>query len=367
MPALIVSAPLVTTNAGFDALQSAWERLERECKTATVFQTFAWNRAWWRHFEGGKRLRLLCLRGEQGELVGLLPLYAAFWHGTPLRVLRFLGTGASDYNDALCVPGRERDAADAFGRALFALEGWHVLDCQQLRVGGFLRDNPLGPGFPAWELTGEACPYLTLPPTWDTLRAGFGKKTRANIGYYDRALHKSFIVRADYVTDPAQLDAQLSRLFALHGKRWHSRWLPGVFTSGRVRQFHRDAARALLEQDALRLWMLRLDGETQAILYCFAWGGRVCYYQGGWEPSLSKWSMGTVLTARALHSAVDEGRTCFDFLRGDEPYKAKWTGTSHVNVRRILARSEGLLSLARRHAQWERTVEQRAKAWARAL
>ena len=240
-----------------------------------------------------------------------------------------------------------------------------MLDAQQLRVGGFLREHCLGVHLPAWEQPGEACPYLTLPPTWDSLRATFGKKTRANIGYYDRALHKSFAVDATYVTDPARLDGELSRLFTLHGKRWQSRWLPGVFTSGGVRRFHRDAARALLQQDALRLWTLQLDGETQAVLYCFAWGGRVSYYQGGWEPSLAKWSLGTVLTARALHSAVGEGRTVFDFLRGDEPYKAKWTGTAHVNIRRLHARTDGLLSVARRFAGWELSVEQKAKAWAR--
>ncbi len=363
---------LVTDRAGLGRLEGEWRRLAALCPLATVFQTWEWNTVWWRHHGGRlrRRLRIVCFRSAQdGRLVGLAPLCVSSWYGSPLRRLSFLGTGTSDYLDVLAAPGWEDTVAQGLYAHLGARRGWDVADFQQLREGGVLGSRPPNPDTKlAWhDAPGEACPYLKLLPDWEAQRQQFGKKTRNNIGYYDRALQKVYQVEVGVVSREAELDDEMTRLFDLHQRRWNQRWLPGVFGGRRVRRFHRDAARALLEQNALRLYSLKLDGETRASLYCFAFGDRTCYYQGGFEPTLAKWSLGTVLTARVLQDAIAEGRTTFDFLRGDEPYKAKWTQTVCVNRRRLLVKQGGLpLSpLARRVQAWEWAAEVGAKRWMR--
>ncbi len=363
---------LVTDRAGLLRLEAEWRQLASACPLASVFQTWEWNTVWWRHYGGRlrRRLHLVCFRSAQdGSLVGLAPLCLSWWYGSPLRRLSFLGTGTSDYLDALALPGWEDKVAQALYAHLGARRGWDIADFQQLREGGVLQSRPPSPEAKlAWhDADLEACPYLTLSPDWEAQRQQFGKKTRSNIGYYDRALQKVYQVEVGVVLREAELDDELSRLFDLHQRRWNQRWLPGVFGSSRVRGFHRDAARALLAQNALRLYSLKLDGETQASLYCFTFGDRTCYYQGGFEPTLAKWSLGTVLTARVLQDAIAEGRTTFDFLRGDEPYKAKWTQTACVNRRRLLAKQGGLglARVARQVQAWEWAVEIGAKRWMR--
>ncbi len=361
----------VTEAAGLAGLTDEWRFLAEVCPFATVFQSYEWNAAWWRHYgrRPGRRLHLLCFReAAQGRLVGLAPLMTSFWYGTPLRRLSFLGTGASDYLDIIAAPGYETAVITAFYAALGQGSGWQIADLQQLRHGGLLRAYPPTEdgALTIFETDGEPCPYLVLPEDWDALTRQFGKKTRANIGYYDRGLRKIYEVDVVAVTQPEELDDEMARLFDLHQRRWNQRWLPGVFGSKGVQNFHRDAARSLLESGMLRLFCLRLDGVTQASLYCFAFGDRVCYYQGGFEPTLAKWSLGTVLTSHALQSAIGEGRAVFDFLRGDEPYKAKWTRTNHVNARRLVTRrGRPFGALARRVQQWEAGIERRAKTWAR--
>lgn len=366
-----LTVQIVTEAAGLAELAEEWRFLAEVCPFATVFQSYEWNAAWWRHYgrRPGRRLHLLTFReAAQGRLVGLAPLMTSFWYGTPLRRLSFLGTGASDYLDILAAPGYETAVVDAFYAALGQGGGWQIADLQQLRHGGLLRaHSPNDDGaLTIFEADGEPCPYLVLPEDWDALTRQFGKKTRANIGYYDRGLRKIYEVDVAAVTQPEELDDEMTRLFDLHQRRWNQRWLPGVFGSKSVQKFHRDAARSLLESGMLRLFCLRLDGVTQASLYCFAFGDRVCYYQGGFEPTLAKWSLGTVLTSHALQSAIGEGRAVFDFLRGDEPYKAKWTRTNQVNTRRLVTRrGRPFGALARRVQQWEAGIERRAKAWAR--
>ena len=277
--------------------------------------------------------------------------------------------GASDYHDLLALPGREDAVAQAFYEAVRGRGGWQIADLPQLREGGLLRPRPprTGGGGLAWrDAAQEACPFLPLPAAWEDLLKTFGKKTRSNIGYYERALRKVYVVEIGPVMDGAVLDGEMTRLFELHQRRWNQRWLPGVFGGRRVQRFHRDAARALLGRGALRLFTLKLDGETQACLYCFAFGDRVCYYQGGFEPTLAKLSLGTVLTAHALQAATAEGRAVFDFLRGDEPYKAKWTGEAQVNARRVLTRARTPFGpLARIALGMELRAERRVKAWMR--
>ena len=351
------------------ALEPEWQALAAACTTATVFQTWEWNAAWWKHFgKWGRRLRLVTFRDDAGTLVGLAPLMTAFWYATPLRRVSFLGTGTSDYLDVLAAPGWEHTVAENLYHYLETNGGWQIADFQQLRAGSLLRQYfpPKTSRLTVLDVLGEACPFLPLPPDWETLLRGLGKKTRANVGYYDRALAKVYEVEIGPVTEESELNGELTRLFELHARRWNQRWLPGVFAGKRVQAFHRDVARRLLRRDWLRLFTLRLDGETMASLYCFGYGDRICYYQGGFEPTLARLSLGTVLTARAMQTAVAERREVFDFLRGDEPYKAKWTTHSHSNLRRIVTRPGVVLSgLARQAQALEDQIERRGKAWMR--
>ncbi len=351
------------------ALEPEWQTLAAACTAATIFQTWEWNAAWWKHYgKGGRRLRLVTFRDDTGTLVGLAPLMTSFWYLTPLRRLSFLGTGTSDYLDALAAPGWEPAVAENLYDYLETTGGWQIADFQQLRAGSFLRQHfpPKASRLTVLDVLGEACPFLPLPADWDTLLRGLGKKTRANVGYYDRALAKVYAVEIGPVTDESKLDGEMARLFELHARRWNQRWLPGVFSGKRVQAFHRDAARWLLRRGWLRLFTLKLDGETQASLYCFGYGDRLCYYQGGFEPTLARLSLGTVLTARAMQTAVLEKRAVFDFLRGDEPYKAKWTAQSQCNLRRIITRPGVVVpSLARQAQALEDKIERRGKAWMR--
>lgn len=354
----------VTDRAGLEALADEWRGLADQCPTATVFQTYEWNAAWLRHFGGGKRLHIVTFR-DGDTMVGLAPLMTTFWYLSLWRKLSFVGHGASDYLDILAAPGHESTVADALYAHLKSWAGWQIADLQQLREGSLLRAHPPQSLY-SYDALQEPCPYLPLAADWPGVLAGFGKKTRYNIGYYGRSLEKIHEVDFGWANDD-DLDDEMANLFELHQRRWNKRWLPGVFGGKRTQAFHVDVARALLGRGWLRLFYLRLDGSTEACLYCFSYGDRICYYQGGFEPTLAKLSLGTVLTARAIETAVDEGKSVFDFLRGDEPYKAKWTGDNRRNARRLMAKSILLAPLLNLVQGIEDAVETRAKAFARKL
>ena len=277
---------------------------------------------------------MVTFRDADGALVGLAPLMTSFWYATALRRLSFLGTGTSDYLDVLAAPGWEDAVAESLYGYLEHAGGWQIADFQQLREGGFLRERRPAEGgrLASFDAPGEPCPYLALPSAWDMLLQGLGKKTRANIGYYDRALHKVYAVEAGPVTDEAELDDELTTCSSCTSAAGTSAGCRAYSEGGACRRSTGTPPGGCSARGWLRLFSLRLDGLTQASLYCFAYGDRLCYYQGGFEPTLARLSLGTVLTARAMQTAIAEGRQVFDFLRGDEPYKAKWTGAARVNA-----------------------------------
>jgi CelD/BcsL family acetyltransferase involved in cellulose biosynthesis len=95
----------------------------------------------------------------------------------------------------------------------------------------------------------------------------------------------------------------------------------------------------MFERGALRLFRLRAEGRTVATLYCFEHGSRLFYYQGGVDPAWERESVGTVLMGQAVRYAFDRELMGFEFLRGSEAYKFKWTDCARHLVRADLGLS----------------------------
>jgi len=362
---------VVTETRGFESLRAEWTALVDRCPQATVFQSFEWLYAWWGELGSrglGRSLHLVTVRDDDGTLVGLAPMMKS---RSLISRVSFLGTGVSDYHDVIAEPDRGRQVCAAIYGYLSSSKSWQIADFSQLREGSLLRANPPGKGFClVWQdFELERCPYLPFPtePTadanWQALLKQYSRKMRSHIGYYERKLRALYEVDIGYIDDERMIDEAMSALFELHRRRWNKRWLPGVLGGASMQQFHRRAARELVARGALRLHYIKLDGQYQALLYCFAFHDRTCYYQGGFEPTLARLSLGSVLTASAIRQAVEEGRSEFDFLRGDEPYKQRWTqGQARFNARRLVAKSgTAYLAFATLECRIASAIEMRLK------
>ncbi|MGV3724169.1 MAG: GNAT family N-acetyltransferase, partial [Actinomycetota bacterium] len=346
------------------SLRDEWDKLWERCPWATPFQSPEWLLPWWTHLGRGKLHTLAMWDGER--LAGLAPAFRAPYFRLPLDRVCLLGTGNTDYLDVLLDPGLAADGAGLIVRHLTgALQGAAFIDFQQLRSESPLLSAPETPGWRDQRFEQEVCPALPLPPTVTELHSRLPSRLRSNLRYYRRRIEREggTIETADAETLPAAMDA----LFELHQARWRRRRLPGVFSSARVRSFHREAAAGLLARDRLRLHLMRFQGTVGAALYCFACRGRGYYYAGGFNPELSRLSPGTVLTAYAMEDALRAGARTFDFLRGDEPYKYAWGATNRTNHRRLLWRVGGAGAIAPRLVALERRAEQMLKRVARRM
>ncbi len=281
-----------------------WDDLLAHSPTATPFQTRDWQTCWWRTFGGGKRALALEVR-EGRDLVGLFPLTVA---KGPWRALRAMGTGPSDYLHPIARVGYEAAVAEALAPALREVREVDLLDLQCLR-----EDQPLA----SMTTDDQArCLVLDLPPTYDAFLASLGKSLRYDVRRLDKSPFKDG--KATIETNPPD---GLDILFDLHRARWRAKRLPGAFV-GRLVPFQR--AWAAVAGDRMWLSVLRLEGRPIGALYAMAVGRQVFYYQAGFAPTEGSISPGTLLVAHTVRRAIAEGKTRFDFLRGDEEYKRRW-------------------------------------------
>ena len=351
-------------------LREEWDDLLSRSVGATVYQTWEWNEAWWSVHGRRKRLLLLEFR-DGGRLIGLAPLYVGHHLSTPLRRAAFLGTGPSDYLGVIADDAHATAVAERLLDFVCEARGFDLADLQQVRPSALLDaaaercSHTVGDGRRVHLVTQEPCPQVVLPPSWSAYTSRLGKKMRSNIAYAQRRLARDFGTVEMNLAASSELPAAMTSLFDLHQRRWRSRLLPGVLGTERVRRFHRIVAERFAARGWLRLHLLRIDGAVRAALYCFRYRDRYYYYLGGFDPALSRYSIGTLLTSDAIRQAIDEGCATFDFLRGAEPYKYRWAVEERFNHRVLLAHPASLRARAMLHLnRIERLVEMRAKAFA---
>ncbi len=298
--------------------EATWNGLLARSATDVPFLTWQWQTTWWEAF-GASPLHLFAVRAEDGDLIGLLPLYGI--EGGSRTVLRLVGgVDVSDYLDLIAVREREEEVWKALLQTLLDLR-WDLLD-----LHGLPEASPtlgLLPGLArAWGLDCEVeqeerCPVVELPESWETYLAGLRGKDRHELRRKLRRLEERR-VRVSAVTTPAAVAAVMDTFLGLHRK---SKTGKARFMDVRMEGFFRTAAVALARAGWLQLWILWVEERPAASLLCLDYGGSVALYNSGFDPETGRLSPGVGLIACSIQDAIARGRRRYDFLRGEEPYK----------------------------------------------
>jgi CelD/BcsL family acetyltransferase involved in cellulose biosynthesis len=110
----------------------------------------------------------------------------------------------------------------------------------------------------------------------------------------------------------------------LHQRRWQSAGQPGSFSSVERREFYNDLSRRLLARGCLELWVLELDEEIAAVQFAFRYKKRAFQLQEGYDHQRSPDRIGYILRAEAIKQLISDRVEIYDFLGGEDPYKARW-------------------------------------------
>ncbi len=317
------------------ALGGAWNGLARD----VPFRRWEWLESWWRAYgaDPGKGLFTLAVYDDRDELVGLAPWYLERW-GSRRKVIRFLGSGevCSDYLTILCRDGREEEVTRALADWLCSAQagsaggrpGWDLLELGGVDRGdktvNRLVEHLAARGNLVHRRDRSSCWRVNLPAEWDEYLAMLSKSHRKQIRRLERKYFDSGRAQLHEARGEAELDRGWEMLTRLHQRRRESLGDRGCFASSKFAAFHVETARRLLHCGNLRLVWLEVDGCVVAVEYQVLSQSAVYAYQSGIEPEALLHEPGRLITLAMLKRAIAEGRQAFDFLRGDELYKAHW-------------------------------------------
>jgi CelD/BcsL family acetyltransferase involved in cellulose biosynthesis len=329
-PAVSTQAALhVTRITGGDelaALAEGWNRLAADIP----FRRHEWLESWWRHYRTPHcELFVLQVADATGLLVGVAPWYLEKSKSRG-RIVRFLGSGevASDYVGVLAADGHEA-AVPARLAEWLSIEGagrWDLID-----LDGIASDDIVTLGLAAeMKVRGHALHRrerfrtwrASLPRDWNEYLMGLSKSRRERARQLWRRNFETGRAVLHVVKEVDDVARGIDVLRTLHQSRRESLGEAGCFASSRFGGFHLEVARKFLELGRLRLQWLELDGRAVAAEYSLEGGDTVYYYQSGFDAELADARPGWLALVASLRLAIEQGFRSFDFLRGDEPYKA---------------------------------------------
>jgi CelD/BcsL family acetyltransferase involved in cellulose biosynthesis len=280
-----------------------------------------------------------------------------------------LGDGevCSDHLGLLAAPTSGADAAAAMAAHVAERDDWDLLDFTAvdaddeatLHLHGALGDA----GCTAATTGGERCWSINLPADWDEFLALQSKSHRKQLRQLERRVLDAGLAGWRLIGFPDEFDAAWQVFEDLHQRRRTSLGQPGCFASPRWAAFHGDVARRLLTEGRLRLSQLELGGKPVAAEYHLAGAQATYAYQGGVDPSRLAEEPGRLSTICSIQRALAEKHQRFEFLRGDEPYKAHWRATPNETRRLRAAPPRAWARL--RHRTWTEVerLGRLAKQW----
>ena len=313
-------------------LEPAWIELSRCLPDASLFSSYHWCRCWWETV-GREAIPMIgVVREPGGHTVGLAPL--CIQRQGAVRWLSFMGRErvSGDHLDLLARP---EDRPRCLAVILPELER-RSGEYDGLLFGELHPDSPTRAGLIAWarrnrfalhEREQRRVPYIELPKTYDELLASLSSNMRYHVRRRRRGLHKDASARVELVREGARIHAVLDEFFELHRRRWETEGLPGNFRDPAMQAFLHRFCSASAGCDGLRLFVLSTNGAIQAVLICFHHRDTASYYQMGWAPDCRIESPGIILLSHSIEQAIAEGLRRYDFLRGEEAYKFRWTNT----------------------------------------
>ncbi len=324
--------------------ESAWNALVEQGICDTPFSRHEYLSEWWKTLGGGewragadgRRPELVLISAtENDQLVGIAPLFIAEYDGQ--RALMLVGSiEISDYLDLIV---RESDLPRFLSGLLDFLGShdagkWSALDWYNLPDSSptlaALKTESVRRGWAYDEEVYRPTPRIALNVSFDEYLARIDKKQRHEIRRkMRRAAESEKNVRFHVIDQTADIDSETNAFFDLMVQDPNKE----NFLHPEMREQMTVTIRNAFGRGYLWLAFLEVDGSKAAASLNFDYRNKLWGYNSGVGRQHMELSPGWVLLAQVIQWCADNGRTEFDFMRGDEEYKYRFGGVNKYVMR----------------------------------
>lgn len=303
------------------------------------FFNWHWCVQWFKNFSPDDQLHVIVGVDGDKQWKGIAPLVVSG------RKLRFMGSGTacSDYANLITSKTDYNEFAERVVKQLgeafapkgklahvdvFEIEGCGGNDrsldyfCELLHVHQFAKHETETEG--TWK--------VRLPESFEQLNGTFSKSMRRKT----KAAKKRLAMPDVEVVLANEDNFQQSwdTFVCLHQKRRVSLGQLGCFSDESFESFLKSAVQGLLSQGQADVLIVNKDTVPMATMLLIYSDATCMMYQSGLDPDFSALEPGYQSAMVAIEHAIAKECKFFDFLRGDEPYKARWSTTREPIFRR---------------------------------
>jgi CelD/BcsL family acetyltransferase involved in cellulose biosynthesis len=345
------SIETVTSAEALAALEADWNRLSRNSESPNVFTTFDWFRAWNQRFERDfphvrRRPHVIVVK-KNAAVVGIAPLVMSVSSRSGVRVrrLEFVGREA-DYNDLVVGDGSPGLTGSVIDHLARTSNQWDMADLRELRRQGDATKQ-LEAGLSRAGLSyrlgpeEERCPFMEMGASWEEMLAARSSPTRHVFrnqqSRIDRLSESGLRVRI--VEDFGREPGLLKKMAAIESRKQVGGSLSPPFL-GKYEDVFRSLFQTLGPQGWLSAALMELGDRLLAWHLLFRCGRELWGYLTAYDAAFSRLSPGTMLVPAIVEYGCTRQFRVYDFLRGEEPYKTRWTtNVRHSAKFRIFSRS----------------------------
>ncbi len=295
--------------------RTEWERLFEQAKTNNVFLTFEWMSLWCKYLCKEVRPLILAFK-ENGRYLGIAPLMIRRGKkfNLPIRKIEFLSASDADRLDFI-IPDRKEEVLRELFRFFFEdyIE-WEILEFSDI------------PDFSSSAESSEGDGGLSSTSSLKGLKKDF---RRIN----NRLLRLGLKAGFERFTELETAKGLLQEMIEIENKSWKGSSGVGIFSNKDKVSFHKELIEALAKKDMLDIAILRLDKNIAAYIYSFKFNSTCQGYNMAYLPEYSHLSPGVLLIHFLIEDFFLKGGREFDFLKGDEPWKQRWTNLYRTHFR----------------------------------
>jgi CelD/BcsL family acetyltransferase involved in cellulose biosynthesis len=357
----------ITSESALDALRPEWNALVDRLTWPSPFQSWEWNRLWWKHFGAKDKLQILAFRRD-GELLGIAQFYrrshaiarVGFTSLVPIGGGQGHKFGLTEQWELLFPTLHSRDLLWALGRWL-QRNRWSAVTLPGLW------DNPELPPWLATLTASAAQPvilhYLDLPDTWEKFLGKLSMNARHNIRRYpERLAEDGHAFTFEVASSPQDVLACLPTFFGLHRARsqadMHVKH-PDRFRIASRRAFLLEVGATLAAREQFKVGLLRIHDQIVTAQIWLEHDGAIFIYYSGFDPRWSRYAVGLVTTSEIFKEGIQRGVRRVDFLRGEGYYKDRWRANRYTRRNVVLARHPDLVRTLLALRSRQRTVVHR--------
>jgi CelD/BcsL family acetyltransferase involved in cellulose biosynthesis len=326
---------LITTEAQFDALADDWRQLETRFERVLPFQTYDWNRNWWKIFSSSALFQRdelrICTLYSSNELVAVMPLTIKHIGLPGLSVYRYVRPFGADPNlTELRVPL----ALPEFNESILSFWNESMSD-QPLALSEFqlIQQQQTAACFMATNLDLHTLHQrrisnfiIHLGDNWDSFKSQLKRNIKESLRHCYNSLKRDALIPQLEVLRGDQLQMQLGEFYRLHGTRaaaTNTVEHPDYFAHAK----HREFIQALLDSPFAAhclLFVLRLNGKAVAMRLAFHHGDEIYLYYSGYDLAYAKYSVMTTLVAECMQWAMKEKISRVNLSVGEDVSKTRW-------------------------------------------